>query len=123
MGRLRQFREMIYTGMTEIYAHRGAGDIWHDTVQVCLWRRANPETLEQKPQAGKVVWSDCEIGFDPPTAFTLKNEDAEKLMDYLWSMGIRPKDIGTPGHLAATQHHLNDMRAIVAEKLGVELAT
>lgn len=45
----------------------------------------------------------------------------QSLMDELWREGIRPKDIGTAGHLSATQSHLADMRVIVANKLGVEL--
>lgn len=45
----------------------------------------------------------------------------QSMMDALWTEGYRPKDIGTAGHLAATQSHLADMRAIVANKLGVEL--
>lgn len=53
----------------------------------------------------------------------LHHDDAQvfmqHLMDNLWSNGIRPKDIGTAGHLAATQVHLEDMRAIVFEKLKV----
>lgn len=43
------------------------------------------------------------------------------MMDELWREGFRPKDIGTAGHLAATQEHLKDMRAIVAKQLGVPL--
>lgn len=44
----------------------------------------------------------------------------QSLMDELWREGFRPKDIGTAGHLAATQQHLADFRAIVAKQLGVE---
>lgn len=36
----------------------------------------------------------------------------QALTDALWQAGYRPKDIGTPGHLAATQAHLEDMRKI-----------
>lgn len=42
-------------------------------------------------------------------------------MDALWRFGIRPKDVGTPGHLAATQAHLADMRALVSKQLDVTL--
>lgn len=48
-------------------------------------------------------------------------EVLQTLMDELWKEGIRPQEIGTAGHLAATQSHLSDMRSIVANKLGVEL--
>lgn len=50
------------------------------------------------------------------------NEDAlQCLMDDLWALGIRPKDVGTAGHLAATQQHLADMRALVAHASGAKL--
>ena len=45
----------------------------------------------------------------------------QSLMDELWKIGVRPSDIGTPGHLAATKVHLDDMRAIVAKTLEVKL--
>ncbi len=45
----------------------------------------------------------------------------QSLMDEMWREGIRPSDIGTAGHLAATQEHLKDMRAIVAKQLDVKL--
>lgn len=45
----------------------------------------------------------------------------QSLMDELWKVGIRPSDIGTPGHLAATQAHLEDMRALVKKQTGAEL--
>lgn len=45
----------------------------------------------------------------------------QSLMDELWQNGCRPKDIGTAGHLAATQAHLQDMRAIVSKQTGTPL--
>lgn len=44
-------------------------------------------------------------------------EALQSLMDELWREGFRPKDIGTAGHLSATQKHLEDMRAIAFAKL------
>ena len=45
----------------------------------------------------------------------------QSLMDQLWNAGFRPGDVGTAGHLAATQAHLKDMRALVAKTLDVTL--
>lgn len=45
----------------------------------------------------------------------------QKMMDQLWALGLRPSDIGTPGHLAATTSHLADMRALVSKALDVKL--
>lgn len=47
------------------------------------------------------------------------NATLQSLMDELWNIGVRPKDIGTAGHLAATKEHLEDMRAIAFSKLEV----
>jgi hypothetical protein len=35
------------------------------------------------------------------------------------NVGVRPSDIGTPGHLAATTKHLEDMRTIAFAALEV----
>lgn len=54
--------------------------------------------------------------------FTMENQAAQSLMDQLWSCGLRPSEgTGSAGSLAATQHHLADMRKIVAKKIGVEI--
>lgn len=40
--------------------------------------------------------------------------EAQQLMDSLWNCGIRPSEgSGSAGALAATQRHLDDMRALV----------
>jgi hypothetical protein len=56
-----------------------------------------------------------------PTA-SLENTAAQHLMDELWACGLRPSEgTGSAGSLAATQRHLQDMRAIAANALHVEL--
>lgn len=59
---------------------------------------------------------------DPPM-MEFHGEDGsvaiQSLMDQLWSMGVRPADVGTAGHLAATTKHLEDMRAIAFSHLEV----
>ena len=47
-------------------------------------------------------------------AFTLSREASQQLMDELWQVGLRPSEgSGSAGALAATQRHLDDMRALV----------
>ena len=49
-------------------------------------------------------------------------ESAQRLMDELWNVGLRPSEgTGSAGSLAATQRHLNDIRAIVSKTLQVTL--
>jgi hypothetical protein len=49
-----------------------------------------------------------------PEAFRLGDEQAQAFMDELWRVGFRPTEgSGSAGSLAATERHLNDMRALV----------
>lgn len=44
----------------------------------------------------------------------LAPEDGQALMDSLWDCGLRPSEgSGSAGSLAATERHLEDMRALV----------
>ncbi len=53
---------------------------------------------------------------------TVTHDFCQRLMDQLWNAGIRPTDgVGSVATMNATTAHLDDMRAIVAHKLGVEL--
>jgi len=48
----------------------------------------------------------------------LQPEEAQVLMDELWQCGIRPTEgTGSAGQLAATQKHLEDMRALALRDL------
>lgn len=61
-------------------------------------------------------------GSSPPATFNLSPEAAQNLMDSLWVCGLRPTEgTGSAGSLAATEKHLNDMRAIVSKQLDVQL--
>lgn len=72
---------------------------------------AEPPTFRPR-EDGEFVAPTMVINFDA----------AQVLMDDLWAAGIRPTEgAGSAGSLLATERHLNDMRAIVGRKLGVEL--
>lgn len=58
---------------------------------------------------------------EPSAIYVEDVTDFQGLMDQLWEIGVRPSDIGTPGHLAATQAHLSDMRKLVEKTLEVKL--
>lgn len=76
---------------------------------------ATPSTAEMAHEPG--------IEIEP--VFKFRDDEAssalQSMMDELWNNGIRPSDIGTPGHLAATKAHLADFRAIAANLLKVDL--
>lgn len=46
----------------------------------------------------------------------LSSEEAQNLLQSLWGAGIRPKQEGTLGQLAAVNYHLEDMRRLVFNK-------
>lgn len=53
-------------------------------------------------------------GMIPPESFSLSTGDAQAFMDELWRVGLRPTEgSGSAGSLAATERHLQDMRALV----------
>lgn len=54
---------------------------------------------------------------------TLSPDDARGLMDELWRAGVRPTEHGSPGQLAATERHLEDMRRLVFEPQPTETLT
>ena len=50
----------------------------------------------------------------------VKSDTAQQLMDQLWTCGVRPTEgTGSAGSLKATEAHLDDMRVIVFNKLGL----
>lgn len=73
------------------------------------WRRfvGKPVVFEEHEQDGS---------FMPPT-ISLKEDAAQSLMDALWDCGVRPtQGHGSAGQLAATERHLEDLRAIVFQQ-------
>lgn len=53
-------------------------------------------------------------GMMQPATFALGDEQAQQFMDELWRVGFRPTEgSGSAGSLAATERHLQDMRALV----------
>ena len=52
--------------------------------------------------------------------FTLRDDKCQNLMDEMWSAGFRPKDrINPDGELGAVKYHLQDMRKLYFNKLGI----
>lgn len=64
---------------------------------------AQPITLSQVPETHELQ-----------PAAVLNPGQAQKLMDDLWDAGVRPTEgAGSAGAMAATQRHLDDLRALV----------
>lgn len=64
--------------------------------------------------------SEAEIS--PPPVINLTDDEAQMLMDSLWSVGLRPSEgSGSAGAMLATQNHLADMRKLAAKWHDVSL--
>lgn len=98
---------------------------WRDNVEIFfsyepspgVLHRALPVTMWAKKEEDEGKRIEPMMRLDGPTADTAM----QSLMDELWREGYRPKDIGTAGHLAATQAHLADFRALVSKTLDIKL--
>lgn len=117
---------MLATPRIEIFPHLRPGDrvigLWFTWFDPEL--RAQGKLCQRLATA--IEWDNPETSladssyYTPPVAM-LDNDAATKLMDTLWSLGIRPTEaIGSTGQLAATEKHLQDMRQIAFNKLSVE---
>lgn len=61
-----------------------------------------------------------ELHYEQRPTFSLRNEEAQKLMDDLWECGLRPtQGVGSAGSLAATQQHLADIRTVAWHALKI----
>ena len=70
--------------------------------------------------ATAITWEPIPTGLTTPPVATMTPTEAQELMDNLWRCGFRPTEgKGSAGQLAATDRHLQDMRAIAFHKLGV----
>ncbi|HWQ10292.1 MAG TPA: hypothetical protein VN436_14325 [Holophaga sp.] len=91
------------------------------------WRRMVDLLLFQEAPDGSVnvvtrfEIAHCDLGVIPPDApISLPLAQAQALMDDLWQCGLRPSEgTGSAGSLAATQKHLEDMRALTFNHLRV----
>lgn len=67
--------------------------------------------------AQPVTFAAHKLGEYITPALVLPLETAQQLMDQLWECGLRPSEgSGSAGALAATQRHLDDMRALVFKR-------
>lgn len=107
---------------TEVFAERS---MFSRRIEIALFRTITTDTAQIQERAIAVAWAPT-----PPEAFaqkleptlSLTAETAQRLMDELWHVGLRPAaGAGSAGQLAATERHLDDMRRLVAKTMEMEL--
>ena len=94
----------------EIRAHAAP---WHNGVDLLVM--GDGEVGEAVKMVKRKRYAPCD-----PT-LQISNDQAQTLMDDLWSSGLRPTEgSGSAGSLRATENHLNDMRKIAFKGLKME---
>lgn len=92
---------------------------WSNSLEFQFVAQIKNETFYAKP-IEFVTLEEGEAIQDP--ALNLSIDQAQFLMDELWSVGLRPtQGKQSEGMVAATERHLSDMRALVCRFAKVEL--
>lgn len=95
--------------MIEIRAHMQP---WFDGIELFIRK-------DKQAMAAPLTFKDHEPGMVSDPALRISGDEGQQLMDELWRCGLRPSEgSGSAGSLAATERHLEDMRALVAQKIG-----
>lgn len=94
---------------------RATREPWNflDTISIRMIQRNEGRRIAV---AQPIIWKEEDLspGYEIEPAISFTRETAQQFMDELWSAGIRPTEgAGSVGQLAATQKHLEDMRALV----------
>ncbi len=101
--------------MNKFYARRG---IFGDVIELVMYQRTTHSDDVVKLAVAQPVEfktrDENTAPYEPAPMLSLQVEDAQRLMDELWHVGLRPTEgTGSAGSLAATERHLADMRALV----------
>lgn len=93
-----------------IFARRAFADFGID-LHVAEYQDGMPTAIATAVTLQTVTLGELKEATAP--LLTIDDSAAQRLMDELWHCGIRPKEVGAIGALAATERHLNDMRRLV----------
>ncbi len=93
---------------------------WNEGVEVVVFdRQGSPRAVS----TARVEFSPITEGQDVEPTLKLSTSSAQRLMDELWSCGLRPTEgTGSAGSLAATERHLKDMQRVAFAFLDREVA-
>lgn len=85
-----------------------------------LQRAISIYIFDGKNIGSSITFSEREEGLIYDPTLRIDAHSAQVLMDELWQCGLRPTaGKQSEGVITAQQRHLDDMRAIVAKKLGI----
>lgn len=80
-----------------------------------------PHLLQPTDDPARMVWERQKEGFIPPRpSFSLNDANSQELFEMLWSAGFKPTSaVNEAARIDAVSKHLEDMRAIVFDRLKV----
>lgn len=98
--------------MTGRYVFRARREGWRGAIEIAIGERCG--------EGSKVTHAARPIEFAPIDSHAeirdwirLSADDAQALVDELWTLGVRPSEgTGSAGSLAATERHLADMQRV-----------
>lgn len=94
-----------------------------DRLEVTLWTQSESGTIAVVQPLTLNTLAEKETAYVPVPSFTMRVSEAQEFMDELWRAGLRPSEgTGSAGALAATQLHLEDMRAMTTKTLDAVLS-
>lgn len=83
---------------------------WNNSIELYLRSSEDGRTMSF---GASVVMETSQEYTEHSPLITLRQNEAQQLMDSLWDCGLRPSEgSGSAGQMAATQRHLEDFRKI-----------
>lgn len=99
-----------------------AHEFWRGPESVSFWLMRYAGASGERQFAASIEWQPVQAASVVDPTFDLLRDRAQALMDMLWGAGLRPtQGRQSEGALAATDAHLQDMRAIAFAKLEIQV--
>mgnify|MGYP001247230715 CR=1 FL=1 len=92
-------------------------EIFRNAIDLYAVERGDREGIMR---VGKpVVMEEVDLGYRTEPTLSLPFDAAQRLMDELWRIGLRPTDYrDTDGEVAAQKEHITDLRKVLDFHLG-----
>lgn len=104
----------------KFYARRSSP--WGDAVDLFAFARHDDSVRITAMPVTFFSEDNSKVGTEAQPFMSVDRDSAQRLMDELWNVGLRPSEgSGSAGSLAATERHLADLRAIVQKTMDVKL--
>lgn len=62
--------------------------------------------------SAEITWKEVENGVPAAPSLHLTEEEAQALLQSLWDIGVRPREVASSGQLSLAENHISDLRKI-----------